>query len=152
MSKDPNRAISLFWAAINAGDRVDSALKDMAVVMKQLDRSDEGIEAIKSFRYLCPFEAQDSIDNLLLELYKVKSKSPSFSHYESVYGCVEMGLQKSGRIQEEAELLEHKLKVIEQGMGFGGRIVRAKRVQGKHVTMTVEQEKARYQDLSLLSQ
>ncbi|RIA04040.1 hypothetical protein BRARA_K01812 [Brassica rapa] len=120
VSKDPNRAISLFWAAINAGDRVDSALKDMAVVMKQLDRSDEGIEAIKSFRYLCPFEAQDSIDNLLLELYK-----------------------KSGRIQEEAELLEHKLKVIEQGMGFGGRIVRAKRVQGKHVTMTVEQEKAR---------
>ncbi|KAF8101348.1 hypothetical protein N665_0206s0028 [Sinapis alba] len=120
VSKDPNRAISLFWAAINAGDRVDSALKDMAVVMKQLDRSDEGIEAIKSFRYLCPFEAQDSIDNLLLELYK-----------------------KSGRIQEEAELLEHKLKVLEQGMGFGGRIVRAKRVQGKHVTMTMEQEKAR---------
>ena len=82
MSKDPNRAISLFWAAINAGDRVDSALKDMAVVMKQLDRSDEGIEAIKSFRYLCPFEAQDSIDNLLLELYKVKSKPLS---YASVY-------------------------------------------------------------------
>ncbi|KAJ0263549.1 Protein POLLENLESS 3 [Hirschfeldia incana] len=120
VSKDPNRAISLFWAAINAGDRVDSALKDMAVVMKQLDRSDEGIEAIKSFRYLCPFEAQDSIDNLLLELYK-----------------------KSGRIQEEAELLEHKLKVLEQGMGFGGRIVRAKRVQGKHVAMTIEQETAR---------
>ena len=61
----------MFWAAINAGDRVDSALKDMAVVMKQLDRSDEGIEAIRSFRYLCPFESQGSIDNLLLELYKV---------------------------------------------------------------------------------
>lgn len=73
--KDPDQAISLFWAAINAGDRVDSALKDMAVVMKQLDRSDEGIEAIKSFRYLCPFESQDSIDNLLLELYKVKNLS-----------------------------------------------------------------------------
>ncbi|KAG2242991.1 hypothetical protein Bca52824_095159 [Brassica carinata] len=87
VSKDPNRAISLFWAAINAGDRVDSALKDMAVVMKQLDRSDEGIEAIKSFRYLCPFEAQDSIDNLLLELYK-----------------------KSGRIREEAELLEQTIR------------------------------------------
>ncbi|KFK28685.1 hypothetical protein AALP_AA7G033100 [Arabis alpina] len=120
VSKDPSRAISLFWAAINAGDRVDSALKDMAVVMKQLDRSDEGIEAIKSFRYLCPFESQDSIDNLLLELYK-----------------------KSGRIEEEAELLEHKLKTLDQEMGFGGRIVRAKRVQGKHVMMTVEQERAR---------
>ncbi|CAN8325438.1 unnamed protein product [Cochlearia groenlandica] len=115
VSKDPNRAISLFWAAINAGDRVDSALKDMAVVMKQLNRSDEGIEAIKSFRYLCPFESQDSIDNLLLELYK-----------------------KSGRIEEEAGLLEHKLKELEQGMGSGGRMVRAKRVQGK-----LEHEKAR---------
>lgn len=52
-------------------------------------------------------------------------------------------LQKSGRIEEEAELLEHKLKTFEQGMGFGGRIIRAKKVQGKHVTMTIEQEKAR---------
>lgn len=57
---------------------------------------------------------------------------------------LKMSLQKSGRIQEEAVLLEHKLKVLEQGMGFGGRIVRAKRVQGKHVTMTIEQETARY--------
>lgn len=61
----------MFWTAINAGDRVDSALKDMAVVMKQLDRSDEAIEAIKSFRHLCPTESQESLDNILLELYKV---------------------------------------------------------------------------------
>lgn len=61
----------MFWTAINAGDRVDSALKDMAVVMKQLDRSDEAIEAIKSFRHLCPCESQESLDNILLELYKV---------------------------------------------------------------------------------
>lgn len=65
----------MFWAAINAGDRVDSALKDMAVVMKQLDRSDEAIEAIKSFRYLCPNDSQESLDNILIELYKVKHHS-----------------------------------------------------------------------------
>ncbi|KAJ4901681.1 Protein POLLENLESS 3-LIKE 1 [Raphanus sativus] len=116
VSKDPERAISLFWAAINAGDRVDSALKDLAVVMKQLNRSDEGIEAIKSFRYLCPFESQDSIDNLLLELYK-----------------------KSGRIQEEAELLEHKLKTLEHG----GIITIAKKSHGKQINLTIEQERAR---------
>ncbi|KFK31645.1 hypothetical protein AALP_AA6G140200 [Arabis alpina] len=118
--KDLDQAISLFWDAINAGDRVDSALKDMVAVMQQLDRSDEGIEAIKSFRYLCPFESQDSIDNLLLELYK-----------------------KSGRIQEEAELLEHKLKNLEQGTSLGGRITIAKRSHGKQTNMTIEQEKAR---------
>lgn len=71
MDKNPSKAVSMFWTAINAGDRVDSALKDMAVVMKQLDRSDEAIEAIKSFRHLCPTESQASLDNILLELYKV---------------------------------------------------------------------------------
>lgn len=45
----------------------------MAVVMKQLDRSDEAIEAIKSFRNLCPSESQESIDNILIELYKVRA-------------------------------------------------------------------------------
>lgn len=44
----------------------------MAVVMKQLDRSDEAIEAIKSFRHLCPLESQESLDNVLVELYKVR--------------------------------------------------------------------------------
>jgi hypothetical protein len=72
IEKDPSKAVSLFWAAINSGDRVDSALKDMAVVMKQLDRADEAIEAIKSFRHLCPYDSQESIDNVLVELYKVK--------------------------------------------------------------------------------
>jgi hypothetical protein len=42
------------------------------VVMKQLDRADEAIEAIKSFRHLCPYDSQESIDNVLVELYKVK--------------------------------------------------------------------------------
>lgn len=75
IDKDPSRAVSLFWAAINSGDRVDSALKDMAVVMKQLDRSDEAIEAVKSFRHLCPYDSQESLDNVLIELYKVKHHS-----------------------------------------------------------------------------
>ncbi|CAN4102071.1 unnamed protein product [Withania somnifera] len=68
--KDPEGSIVWFWKAINGGDRVDSALKDMAVVMKQLDRNEEAIEAIKSFRYLCSKQAQESLDNLLLDLLK----------------------------------------------------------------------------------
>lgn len=43
--KDPSKAISLVWADINAGHRVDSALKDMAVVMIKLNRPKEAIEA-----------------------------------------------------------------------------------------------------------
>lgn len=73
VDKDPCKAISLFWSAINTGDRVDSALKDMAVVMKQLNRAEEAVEAIKSFRHLCSHQAQEALDNVLLDLYKVKS-------------------------------------------------------------------------------
>lgn len=73
MAKDPDKAIPLFWAAINAGDRVDSALKDMAIVMKQQNRAEEAIEAIKSLRNRCSDQAQESLDNILLDLYKVST-------------------------------------------------------------------------------
>ncbi|XP_016448629.1 protein POLLENLESS 3-like [Nicotiana tabacum] len=120
IDKDPSKAISLFWAAINSGDRVDSALKDMAVVMKQLNRSDEAIEAIKSFRHLCPSESQESIDNILIELYK-----------------------RSGRIEEEIGLLELKLKSVEEGIAFGGKKTKIARSQGKKVHITIEKEYSR---------
>lgn len=71
VEKDLDASIPWFWKAINNSDRVDSALKDMAVVMKQRDRCEEAIEAIKSFRHLCSKQAQESLDNLLIDLYKV---------------------------------------------------------------------------------
>ncbi|KAL3577384.1 hypothetical protein D5086_022667 [Populus alba] len=120
IEKDPSKAVSLFWAAINAGDRVDSALKDMAVVMKQLDRADEAIEAIKSFRHLCPCDSQESIDNVLVELYK-----------------------RSGRIEEEIEMLRCKLKLIEEGIAFSGKKTKTARSHGRKIQITVEQERSR---------
>ncbi|KAE8658723.1 Protein POLLENLESS 3-LIKE 1 [Hibiscus syriacus] len=120
IDKDPNKAVSLFWAAINAGDRVDSALKDMAVVMKQLNRTDEAIEAIKSFRHLCPHDSHESLDNVLVELYK-----------------------RSGRVDEEIEILQNKLRNIEEGTVFGGKKTKIARSQGKKIQITIEQEKAR---------
>ncbi|KAI8568523.1 hypothetical protein RHMOL_Rhmol02G0207300 [Rhododendron molle] len=120
IEKDPSKAISLFWAAINSGDRVDSALKDMAVVMKQLDRSDEVIEAIKSFRHLCPLESLESLDNVLVELYK-----------------------RSARIEDQIEMLQHKVKAIEEGMAFGGKRSKSARSQGKKIQITIEQEYSR---------
>ncbi|KAL8512633.1 hypothetical protein ACS0TY_018934 [Phlomoides rotata] len=119
VDKDPSRAISLFWAAINSGDRVDSALKDMAIVMKQLDRSDEAIEAIKSFRHLSPIESQESLDNILVELYK-----------------------QSGRIEEEIEMLQRKLKQVE-GIALSGTRTKIARSQGKKVQITVEKDYSR---------
>ncbi|ONK61172.1 uncharacterized protein A4U43_C08F26970 [Asparagus officinalis] len=51
-------------------ETVDSALKDMAIVTKQHNRAEEAIEAIKSLRNRCIDQAQESLDNILLDLYK----------------------------------------------------------------------------------
>lgn len=120
VQKDPEAAIVLFWKAINAGDRVDSALKDMAVVMKQLDRTEEAIEAIKSFRVLCSKNSQESIDNVLIDLYK-----------------------KCGRIDEQIVMLKQKLRMIYRGEAFNGRPTKTARSHGKKFQVSVKQETSR---------
>ncbi|KAK4351655.1 hypothetical protein RND71_030968 [Anisodus tanguticus] len=118
--KDPEGSIIWFWKSINGGDRVDSALKDMAVVMKQLDRSEEAIQAIKSFRWLCSKQAQESLDNLLLDLFK-----------------------KCGKVDEQIVLLKQKLRQIYEGKLFNGRPIKIARSHGKKIQVTISQETAR---------
>ncbi|XP_072951445.1 protein SULFUR DEFICIENCY-INDUCED 1-like [Typha angustifolia] len=120
IEKDPEAAIVWFWKAINAGDRVDSALKDMAVVMKQQDRAEEAIEAIRSFRHRCSKQAQESLDNLLIDLYK-----------------------KCGRIEEQIELLKEKLRMIYLGEAFNGKSTKTARSHGKKFQVSIKQETAR---------
>ena len=62
----------MFWAAMHLGDRVDCVLKDMTTTTKQLGRSEETLEAINSFRHLCAHESQESLNNIMLKLYKVQ--------------------------------------------------------------------------------
>ncbi|XP_042407754.1 uncharacterized protein LOC121997423 [Zingiber officinale] len=120
IDKDPQKSIPLFWAAINSGDRVDSALKDMAFSMKQMNRAEEAIEAIKSFRHLCSPLSQESIDNVLLELYK-----------------------KCGRINDQIEMLNFKLKMLDEGLAFGGRKTKLTRYKGKRFYVSLDHEKCR---------
>ncbi|KAL5203270.1 hypothetical protein ABZP36_014222 [Zizania latifolia] len=120
VEKDPEAAVVWFWKAINSGDRVDSALKDMAVVMKQQDRAEEAIEAIRSFRHLCSRQAQESLDNLLIDLYK-----------------------KCGKVDEQIELLKQKLKMIYLGEAFNGKATKTARSHGKKFQVSVQQETSR---------
>nr|GME13503.1 protein POLLENLESS 3-LIKE 2 [Ipomoea batatas] len=120
VEKDPEKAIPLFWAAINAGDRVDSALKDMAIVMKQQNRAEEAIEAIKSLRNRCSDQAQEALDNILLDLYK-----------------------RCGRLDDQIALLRHKLFMIQQGLAFNGKRTKTARSQGKKFQVSVDQEATR---------
>ena len=65
VDKDSEKAIALFWGAINTGDHMDITLKDMAVMMKQRNRAEE---AIKSLRVRCSDQAQESLDKLQASL------------------------------------------------------------------------------------
>ncbi|KAJ9565097.1 hypothetical protein OSB04_001063 [Centaurea solstitialis] len=120
VERDQEGAIVWFWKAINAGDRVESALKDMAVVMKQLDRTEEAIEAVKSFRRLCPKTAQESLDNVLIDLFK-----------------------KCGKVDEQIALLKQKLRMIYRGEAFNGRPTKTARSHGKKFQVSVRQETSR---------
>lgn len=120
IEKDSESAIIWFWKAINMGDRVESALKDMAIVMKQLDRTEEAVEAVKSFRGLCPRQAQESLDNVLIDLYK-----------------------KCGKVDEQIALLKHKLKLIYLGEAFNGKPTKTARSHGKKFQVSIRQETSR---------
>ncbi|XP_052211190.1 protein SULFUR DEFICIENCY-INDUCED 1-like [Diospyros lotus] len=127
VKKDLEASIVWFWKAINAGDRVDSALKDMAVVMKTLHRGEEAIEAVKSFRGRCSKQAQESLDNVLIDLYK-----------------------KCGKVDEQILLLKQKLRSIYQGEVFNGKPTKTARSHGKKFKVTVKQETSRLLVIILL--
>ncbi|CAN0875546.1 Protein SULFUR DEFICIENCY-INDUCED 2 [Linum grandiflorum] len=92
----------------------------MALVMKQQDRSEEAIEAIRRFRHLCSKQAQESLDNVLIDLYK-----------------------KCGKMEEQIELLKQKLWMIYQGDAFNGKPTKTARSHGRKFQVTVQQETCR---------
>jgi len=53
-------------------------------------------------------------------------------------------LQRCGRLEEQMQILQDKLKRIEEGFAFARRKVKLARSQGKKVHITVEQEYARW--------
>ncbi|XP_062191138.1 uncharacterized protein LOC133894953 [Phragmites australis] len=120
IEKDPNKAVPLFWAAINSGDRIESALKDMANVLKQANRAEEVIEAIRSFHDRCPYEAQESLDNILLDLYK-----------------------KCGRTEEQIEMLTTKLRIVDEELASGRWKTKLSKSHGRVVYLSLRDEKAR---------
>ncbi|CAL4912735.1 unnamed protein product [Urochloa decumbens] len=120
VEKDLDASIAWFWTAINTGDKLDSALKDMAVVMKQRGYLTEAIDAVRSLRHLCPRQSQESLDNILLDLYKA-----------------------SGRTREEIELLKQKLRKIYLGEAFQGKTTKRARSHGRKIHVSVRQETSR---------
>ena len=52
--------------------------------------------------------------------------------------------QRSGRVEEEIEILQNKLRNIDEGTVFGGKRTKIARSQGKKIQITIEQEKSRW--------
>lgn len=60
-------------------------------------------------------------------------------------------MQQSGRVEEEIELLQHKLKQVEEGMAFSGKKTKMARSQGKKIQITVQKEYSRFVSSPLVS-
>lgn len=59
-------------------------------------------------------------------------------------------MQQSGRIEEEIEMLQLKLKQVE-GIALSGRRMKMARSQGKKVQITVGKDYSRFVSFQLLS-
>ncbi|EMS61123.1 hypothetical protein TRIUR3_09752 [Triticum urartu] len=92
----------------------------MATVLKQANRAEEAIEAIRSFRDRCPNEAQESLDNILLDLYK-----------------------KCGRTKEQIEMLTVKLRMIDEDLASGRWKTKLSKSHGRVFYLSLRDEKAR---------
>ncbi|MCO5603671.1 hypothetical protein L7F22_057822 [Adiantum nelumboides] len=119
VEKKPEKAIALFWASLEAGDRVDSALKDLAIVLKQQNRPHDAIHAICIFRSRC----------------SESSKTPL-----TTFSLISIS---SGRLDDQIALLIRKLLAFQNSQSFNGRRTKTARSQGKKFQISVEQEVAR---------
>lgn len=54
-----------------------------------------------------------------------------------------MTVQKCGRIDDQIELLNFKLKMIDEGLAFGGRRTKLTRSKGKKFHVSLDHEKSR---------
>jgi hypothetical protein len=52
-------------------------------------------------------------------------------------------LQRCGRLDDQIDLLKHKLHLIHQGMAFNGKRTKTARSQGKKFQVSIEQEATR---------
>ncbi|KAG2242014.1 hypothetical protein Bca52824_096144 [Brassica carinata] len=112
LEKDPERAIHMFWSAINAETEYKAQRHGHS---DEAARSAEAIEAIKSLESGVQIKPE-SLDNILLDLYK-----------------------RCGRLDDQIALLKHKLLLIQKGLAFNGKRTKTARSR-EEVSSLVEQE------------
>ncbi len=86
VEKDFDRAVQFFQQAIQQGDNVESAVKDLAALQAQRGNPQESVRILSQYRKRMRISDRPSVDNMLIGLY-----------------------QKAGRYDEAIELLEVKL-------------------------------------------
>jgi tetratricopeptide (TPR) repeat protein len=68
IEKDLERAVRLFQTAIQQGDNVESAIKDLAALLVQLGRSQEAVDLLNKNRN--KIIDQQSVENMLIAFYQ----------------------------------------------------------------------------------
>ncbi|GJY17493.1 sulfur deficiency-induced 1-like protein [Tanacetum coccineum] len=118
------------------------------VKAKHAQNEEEAIEAIKSFRRLCPKSSQESLDNVLIDLFKVQDayflQKYGLSHVSTDTRCIEMRctVRALSYLSNSDPTTRMKSRYI-RGEAFNGKPTKTARSHGKKFQVSVRQETSR---------
>lgn len=97
IEKDLERAEQLFRVAIQSGDSVESAIKDLASLLAQLNRTQEAIDLLQKYRNTATDPR--SIDNMLIGYYSVVGE------FDAALEILERNYEKATTPAKKAQIL-----------------------------------------------
>lgn len=97
IEKDLEKAKKFFNEAIIKGDNTESAIKDLAAILIQLNRPNEAVELIELNKHR--IRNQESLDNLLINLYQ------NAKLYDNALSLLQKKLRKINTVDQKIQIL-----------------------------------------------
>lgn len=97
IEKDLERAAQLLRDAIKKGDNAESAVKDLAMLLVQLGRSEEAIQVLEGSR--SRISSQQSVDNMLIGFYQ------NAGQHDKAISLLEKKLKQATTESKKAQIL-----------------------------------------------
>ncbi len=97
IEKDLEKAVQLFREAIKQNDNVESAIKDLAALLVQLERPQKAIEVLTQNRQ--KVKDQQSLDNLFVSIYQKAGQ------HEQAIALLQKSLERTTNKEKKAQLL-----------------------------------------------
>ncbi|KAH9291530.1 hypothetical protein KI387_026210 [Taxus chinensis] len=130
VEKNPEAAIPLFWAAINAGDRVESALKDMAIsnlgwaYMQQLNYPAAELVYRKSLHFDADGNKACNLDVCLIKQRKMEEAVAVLASINSMDKKDATSVDRAEQLLKEIKESGDELRMVEWGAEIDYNIAR----------------------------